>query len=224
MNASRDRRVTPRAAVLGILVLAFAVLLAIVEVSWGPVHRLDLRVANSLHRTALDDPDQTRWWRWVSDVLSPTVLRVAALVAAVLLWVRDRRPTAVFVVLTMAGAAVIETLTKVLVGRSRPVFPHPVASATGASFPSGHAMTSLTAFGLLVVLVAPRLRVPAIVLGIVAVAAVGFSRMALGVHYLSDVVGAWVLGAAWLIGAEWIFRRWAGTDLIAGHGRNGLAR
>lgn len=193
-----------RAALLAVLLVAFAVLLAVVEFRWGPLRRLDLHTARALHRTAIDDPGQTRWWRWISDVLSPTVLRIVALAAVVLLWLRGRRRTAVFVAVVVVGAATLESLTKVLVGRARPVFADPVAHAAGKSFPSGHAMTSLTVFGLLVILAVHRRRA-ATVVAVVAVAAVGFSRLALGVHYLSDVLGGWLLGTAWLLAVDWFF-------------------
>ncbi len=204
---------TPRAVGLALLVLAFAVLLALVELHWGPLHRLDVRTDASLHRSALADPGLTRWWRAVSNVLSPTVLRAVALVAAVVLWLTSRRRAAVFVAVAVAGAALLEAVAKELVGRARPVFAQPVAHAVGASFPSGHAMTSLTAFGVLVLLVAPRRRLPVAALAAVAVAAVGFSRLALGVHYLSDVVAGWLLAAAWLLAVHWFLyaRTAAGT-------------
>jgi undecaprenyl-diphosphatase len=200
--------VAGRLILLAAFLVAFAVVLAMVELKWGPVHRLDVRFDDSLHRTELADPDQAAWWRGVSTVLSPTVLRLAALAAAVALWVRGRRPVAGFVVVAMAGAAVLETIGKAAVGRHRPVFEQAVATATGASFPSGHALTSFVAFGLLVVLTPRRLRLVAGAVAVIAVGLVGFSRLALGVHYPSDVVGGWLLGAAWLVGVEWIFRVW----------------
>jgi undecaprenyl-diphosphatase len=200
------RHAVPRAALLILVMLGFTALLVIVELKWGPLHRLDLGWAKSLNRTEVADPDQAQWWRAVSDVLSPTVLRVLSALVAAALWLKGQRSVAIFVVVSMAGAAALESVVKVLVGRARPVFPHPVAHAAGASFPSGHAMTSFVAFGLLVLLVAPRRRTAAIVLGIVAVALVGFSRLALGVHYLSDVLAGWLLGAAWLIATDWFFR------------------
>jgi len=200
------RLLTRRAALLAVLLVGFAVLLAVVELRWAPVHRLDVGTARTLHRTAIDDPGETRWWRWVSDGLSPTVLRVVALAAVVLLWLRGRRRTAGFVAVAVVGAATLESLTKVIVGRARPVFSDPVAHAAGKSFPSGHAMTSLTVFGLVVILAGHHRRA-AIGVAVVAVGAVGFSRLALGVHYLSDVLGGWLLGTAWLLAVDWLFNR-----------------
>jgi membrane-associated phospholipid phosphatase len=195
-----------RAALVGALVIAVALVLVVVELRWGPVHRLDRRVAASLNRTELDHPSQADWWRWVSRVLHPDVLRIAAVVAGAALWLKRRRSAALFVVVAMAGAAVLESITKALVGRDRPVFVDPVAHAPGAAFPSGHAMTSIVAFGLVVLLVPANRRAAAVVVGVIAVALVGFSRVALGVHYVSDVVAGWLLGVAWLVTADGIVK------------------
>jgi membrane-associated phospholipid phosphatase len=209
-----ETRPAPRVAVRAVLVagflVAFTVLLIIVELKWGPAHRFDVRVARSLNRTEVDSPAQASWWRAVSNVLSPNVLRLLAALAAVVLWIRQAREAALFVVVAMVGAAVLEALGKALVGRARPVLADPVAHAAGNSFPSGHAMTSFVAFGVLAVLAAPRYRALAIGVGAVAVILVGFSRIALGVHYVTDVLGAWLLGAAWLAATAWLFDARAG--------------
>jgi undecaprenyl-diphosphatase len=103
----------------------------------------------------------------------------------------------------MAGAAVLSGVTKTLVHRVRPIVSHPVDRAGGGSFPSGHALTSMVAFGLALVLVLPMLsgrwRILATVTAALLVLAVGFSRLILGVHYVSDVIGGWIIGIAWLL-------------------------
>lgn len=203
---SRRQRVPARAGVLATLVIAFALLLWLVAARWGPLHRLDNRVATSLHGTGVDNSGEVRWWQDVSDVIAPTVLRIVSLFAGVLLWLGQRRRTAVVVLATMAGAAALESIMKAAVARDRPTFARPLAHASGAAFPSGHAMTAFVAFGLLVLLVPAGRRVAALVVGVVAVGLVSFSRMALGVHYLSDVIGAWLLGAGWLVAIDWLFR------------------
>lgn len=197
-----------RAAVLITLLLAFTVLLVAVQLRWGPLHRLDADTADDLNARLRRSPGAVRFWLDVSDVLHPYVLRGVAAVAALLLWLRDQRRAAIFVVLTMAIAAAIESIVKVLVARARPAFAHPLAHAAGASFPSGHALTSFAAFGLLALLVPPRARLPVALVAVAATALVGLSRIVLGVHYISDVLGAWLLAAAVLIGAEaWFSRR-----------------
>jgi membrane-associated phospholipid phosphatase len=197
-----------RAAVLIALLLAFTVLLIAVQLRWGPLHRLDADTADDLNARLRRSAGTVRFWQDISDVLHPYVLRGVAAVAALVLWLRGGRREAVFVVLSMALTAAVESIVKVLVDRARPAFAHPLSHAAGASFPSGHAITSFVAFGLLALLAPRRARLPAAVVAVALAALVGFSRIALGVHYVSDVLGAWLLGAAVLVGTEaWFSRR-----------------
>jgi undecaprenyl-diphosphatase len=109
---------------------------------------------------------------------------------------------AAFLVITCLGGGIVDSLVKQAVGRSRPVVDHPVAHAFGKSFPSGHAMSSIICYGALVLVLLPLLAPVARRVAIGAAAAlvfvIGVSRLALGLHFLSDVLGGWVLGAAWL--------------------------
>jgi membrane-associated phospholipid phosphatase len=88
--------------------------------------------------------------------------------------------------------------------RPRPAFSDPIATASGFSFPSGHAMVSLTVYGALAfVIVATtksrRARVLVLATAAALVLAIGFSRLYLGVHYVSDVLAAYGAGIAWLM-------------------------
>jgi membrane-associated phospholipid phosphatase len=92
-----------------------------------------------------------------------------------------------------------EAILKVAVHRPRPGLPQ-LVSAGGYSFPSGHSFVSLVLYGYLVLLLGrlgPRWRWVRISLPLVVVG-IGVSRVYLGVHYPTDVLGGWVLGAAWL--------------------------
>ena len=80
---------------------------------------------------------------------------------------------------------------------------HPIAHGTGNSFPSGHSLGSIVCYGAVLLAFLPDTRPgwprTALRYGIgVLIAAIGISRILLGVHYLSDVVGAWALGLTWL--------------------------
>ena len=80
--------------------------------------------------------------------------------------------------------------------------------ASGWSFPSGHAFGAMVFYGLLVAFAwvsteRRTRRVAAVVAGVLVVGAVGLSRVALGVHYLSDVVAGWAVGVAWLALSQW---------------------
>ncbi|HEY3611431.1 MAG TPA: phosphatase PAP2 family protein, partial [Pseudonocardiaceae bacterium] len=117
-----------------------------------------------------------------------------------------RVPDAAAVVVARLVELGIETAVKALVDRSRPVFGHPVATAGGAAFPSGHTAGSAALYGILVLLLVRRALVT--VAATVFVLAVGASRVVLGVHYLSDVVGGLALGIAVAAGTV-LLRDWA---------------
>jgi undecaprenyl-diphosphatase len=133
---------------------------------------------------------------------STGVLWAVIAVATAILAIRRRWRLAVYLLVTGAGALVMDPVLKSLVGRLRPVVPHPIAYGTGDSFPSGHALGSIVCYGaiFLVFLPAARGRWRPVFITVLAtlVAAIGISRLLLGVHYLSDVVGAWALGVTWL--------------------------
>lgn len=195
----------PTAAVVGLLVLA-------VENSWGPLHDLDRSVADSLHTQALGHPALVHAMVLVSDFGSPTVMRVGTAALAVGLWLRRARRLALWVAATMIGGAVIDEVLKTVVDRARPVFAHPVATAPGASFPSGHAFTATLGAGVVLLVALPlvprRGRPVAWLLATLVPLAVGYSRVALGVHWVSDVVGGWLLGIGLLAGTTAAFEAW----------------
>jgi undecaprenyl-diphosphatase len=88
------------------------------------------------------------------------------------------------------------------------------------SFPSGHSSASAALYGLLGALAAPHLKRRwqriLLVAGCVALALlVGFTRIYLAVHYLSDVVVGWALGWTCAFGGIWLLRRWARPPLAA---------
>lgn len=119
---------------------------------------------------------------------------------------------ALFVIATPLVGGVISTAVKVMVDRPRPELDEPIAHAFGKSFPSGHAMTSTVAYGTLLLafmpMIPPRWRPRAIAAYVVLVLLIAASRLGLGVHYLSDVLGGIVLGAAWLCVSVATFRIW----------------
>jgi undecaprenyl-diphosphatase len=87
--------------------------------------------------------------------------------------------------------------------RERPFFPDPLATESTFSFPSGHSLVSLAVYGSVALLLARRVRSPgrrALLFAGTAllVLAIGFSRLYLGVHFLSDVLAGYAAGAAWL--------------------------
>ncbi|MFH8985504.1 phosphatase PAP2 family protein [Streptomyces varsoviensis] len=190
-----------------LLAAVSAVLLTLVALEWGPLVSLDRSVADVLHRVAVGQPGLTRAARVLTDwVWSPTAMRAALLaVGAWLVWRREL-PLALWAAATAALGTVLQQGLKAAVDRPRPHWPDPVDSARYAAFPSGHALTATVVCGLLVWLLAlhgtrSTWLGTATAAAAVSVAGVSLTRVYLGVHWLSDVVGGALLGAALLMGA-----------------------
>ncbi|THF69331.1 phosphatase PAP2 family protein [Deinococcus sp. Arct2-2] len=130
---------------------------------------------------------------------APIIAPVSALILAVL-WFRGHR-LAAFWSLSVAGAAALNIVMKLLLHRSRPDLWPRLVQEHDASFPSGHSMYS-AAFVAALILLAWRTpyRWPALVLGVAFTGLVGISRLYLGVHYPTDVLCGWLTGAAWVLG------------------------
>ncbi|HJR25010.1 MAG TPA: phosphatase PAP2 family protein [Acidimicrobiales bacterium] len=178
----------------------------------GPLTQLDERWARWLHERIADDGWEEAILRAVSFTGKPVFLTVAVGLPVLWLLHRGARKLALFLVVVGVGGGLVDTAVKVAVGRPRPEFDEPIATAFGKSFPSGHSMSSLVCYGALLVvflpLVAPRGRRWCVALTALWVLAIGFSRLALGVHYVSDVLGGYVLGTAWLVGSVAVFEVW----------------
>jgi undecaprenyl-diphosphatase len=204
---------TARLTVAGTVV--FVVLGLLVAGHWAPLLGVDTRLDTAVHGAVLAHG----WLRSVAlvvtDLGSPVAVDVVAVVAAVALLVARRVPDAVAVVVARVVELGIETAVKALVNRGRPVFSHPVATAGGASFPSGHTAGSAALYGILVLLLVRRLVVT--IAATVFVLAVGASRVVLGVHYLSDVVGGLALGVAVAAGTL-LLRDWVTTSSLVNKG------
>ena len=204
-------RVTLLAVALALVAVPFATLVFQV-VGGGRLTRLDASVADRMNDAVHGTPGAILALQAVSWVGRALWLALAVGAGAVFLWRRSRRRLAAFVVVTALGGGLLGTAVKLAVDRPRPVVDHPVATAFGKSFPSGHAMSATVCYGALLLAFLPvvprRARRATVVTTVVLVLAIGASRVLLGVHFLSDVVGGHLLGLAWLAGAVAVFETW----------------
>jgi membrane-associated phospholipid phosphatase len=184
------------------LALASVLLLTLVAVDWHPLIALDGDIARTTHRWAVDEPGLTHTFRILTDwVWDPLTMRLlAAAVAVWLVWRHSAWWLALWLVATCALGTLLQQGLKAAVGRARPVWPDPVDSAHYAAFPSGHAMTATVVCGLLLWLLrryeaGRAVWRTAVAVAVLSVAGAGLTRIWLGVHWPSDVLGGWLLGA-----------------------------
>ncbi|NMC85468.1 MAG: phosphatase PAP2 family protein [Anaerolineaceae bacterium] len=113
----------------------------------------------------------------------------------------------------VGGSAMLNLLLKNIFHRSRPVFPQAFLVDTGYSFPSGHTMISLAFYGAVAYIALTYIKSRnwkafTVTAAVVISVLIGFSRLYLGVHYLTDVLAGWAAGGLWLavciLGDYWL--------------------
>lgn len=189
--------------VSGFSLLTFAAIAA--GWMWIPgVSANDSVVATGLNRFANDSPETVRMMLGVTALGTyPFLLWLSLAIIVVLLVRRQWRLAVAWAVVQLIGLMLIQ-YTKLAFNRQRPPYNGAFVMEDSLSFPSGHSLASMAAFGLLAYLILigigrPSVRRVGIALCLALIAVIGFSRMFLGVHYLSDVLGGFALGAAWLL-------------------------
>ncbi|MET9493069.1 phosphatase PAP2 family protein [Nocardia sp. NPDC006630] len=202
MPATSPRAPLSRPAALGALLTLAALTLA-------------LTLAVITHPDPLG-PD-ARWLQWFIDHRSGTLTSIAKVISALgdtttmgilaalicgVLTGRRQWEAAIFFGLTALGAGVLTFAGKLLIGRDRPPVVDHLVTETNHSYPSGHTLGSVVIVGALVALILPLLhglwRTLLVVVAGCFVLAVGLSRLYLGVHWPTDILGGLLIGALWL--------------------------
>lgn len=140
------------------------------------------------------------------------VLVIITLATAGYLFLAGKQTAAWLMLVAVFGGIALSDLLKFAFGRPRPDFISPAARVFTTSFPSGHATLSAITYLTIAALLArsqssPRIGMYFIVLAAVLTVLIGVSRIYLGVHYPTDVLGGWCVGAAWALGC-WALMTW----------------
>lgn len=192
--------------------VGFGVLLMLVRVHWRPLFAVDRGVAAWFNHVVAPHGPLVTVLNAVTNLGGRPIIIWLVTVAVVGLLIRRQGRLAVYLIVTGLGALLLDPALKSLVERLRPVVNVPIGAYAGSSFPSGHALGSIVAYGALLLVFLPAVprRWRRFAIGLVAaiVVLVGLTRIALGVHFVSDVLGAWLLGLAWLGVTGYAFQLW----------------
>lgn len=206
--------------VIAALVVAFVVLASGVIAS--ATEPIDFALLRAL-RTSASEPRGPVWLTSaVLDLsaLGSTVVIVLVVVVASLFLLLDHRPRQAMLLIGVASVAAIGLrLIKLGVGRERPTIVEHIEVVTGMSFPSGHTLLAAVLYPTLGMLIASNLRERSLKVFVFVVAAVlallvGFTRVYLGVHYPSDVLGGWLLGLAFALAAGMVIRTLKAQNVV----------
>ncbi|WP_139819686.1 phosphatase PAP2 family protein [Mycobacterium shimoidei] len=176
---------------------------------WAWLNPIDSSSLSALYHLGADHPGWIRFWQFVCTAFGPGAFRLLGALVVVILLVRRQLRTALFLVASVELSGVITQAAKGLADRPRPETALVVESSS--SFPSGHALEVMVGVLALLSVLRPllrrRLRSLAVVVGALVVLAVGFGRVALNVHHVSDVLAGWALGYLYFLVCALVFRR-----------------
>jgi undecaprenyl-diphosphatase len=166
------------------------------------VHELEQFVFDDpilLRAHALAGPGLDGFFVWVSRIGYEGVVALDVLIVAWLLAIRRWRE-ATFAGIAFVGSALLNIGAKQFFQRDRPTLWESISPEDSFSFPSGHAMGSMTLAATVVLLAWPtRGRWPVIALMVAFTLLVGYSRVYQGVHFPSDILAGWTAAAAWVV-------------------------
>ena len=179
------------------------------EVVEGETDRFDLRVLQSLRHEG--EPERAIGPHWLPEAAvdvtamgGTTVIMLITIAVAGFLLMRKLYHTMWLVLISIIGGTLLMSGLKHLFGRDRPAEALRLDVVNSASFPSGHSLLSAVAYLTLAALLTrlvdrTRLKAYILAVAIVAVLLIGLTRVYLGVHYPTDVLGGWTLGFAWAL-------------------------
>jgi membrane-associated phospholipid phosphatase len=209
------------------LLLVYAVLLAFFGILAWVVHFHPV-LAPDVTITRLFQEDQSPWLRSIMIAVSAIgdmqLLSVGLItLGTVIFWLVDLRLEAIIIVVVSVTSDMLDALIKSLVARPRPTahLVDIISAATGNSFPSGHVMSYVAFWGLLlsfgIILFRGKYwwRIALLILSGLLVVLVGPSRVYLGAHWTSDVLGAYLLGGVCLGIWLWIYLYLKGKAILA---------
>jgi undecaprenyl-diphosphatase len=203
-NTTANRTPTPAVLVAALVFLVLFALLGAL-VSQGLTLATDQSLMLAVHRWT--SPDLTTAFLILTYFGSLAVAGPICAIEAIVFYRNDDRVGAVVLVLALLTQFAVVSEVKLLYARPRPeLWPH-LMVAVGYSYPSGHATTATVAYGFSALLLARKLgailrQIGVFILASVLIGIVGLSRIYLGVHYPTDVLGGIFLGNGW-IGLWW---------------------
>ncbi len=198
-------RIAPLIATIGTVGLATCLLIVFVlaqlfeEVLDREAFAFDTTLLLWLHQ--FSNPMLDRIMLIITQLGNPSIVVLVAVVSLALLWLQGYKQEAKVFAIACLGGIILNTGMKLAFSKARPELWHRLITEKSFSFPSGHALGSVVLYGFLAYLLAvgyPKLAWIIYILAVVAIIAIGLSRLYLGVHWPTDIIAGYGIGFLWL--------------------------
>lgn len=197
-----------RAFIISVISLAaFALMATLIEAH--KIVQFDSTIINSVQ--GLESPALTAIMKFFTFIGSTKIVVILSILIIYFLYkVLHHRLELILFIAVIAGTPIINSILKSIFHRARPEF-HRLIEIGGYSFPSGHAMNAFSVYGILAFLlwrhIATRTgRTLLIIFSIFMILMIGISRIYLGVHYPSDIIGGYFASGFWMTTTIWFFQ------------------
>jgi undecaprenyl-diphosphatase len=180
-------------------------------VSDKKIANFDNRISEYIH--SLSSPLLTSIMKFFTFIGSGSVIAIIMIIAIIFLYVvLKHRSELVLLVGVVIGSALLNLVLKVIFHRARPTI-NRLIEESGYSFPSGHSMAAFTLYGILTFLLWKHIssyigRSFIIIFDILMITMISVSRIYLGVHYPSDILGGFLISGTWLILTIWTYQKY----------------
>ncbi|MFS0575655.1 phosphatase PAP2 family protein [Sporosarcina sp. 179-K 3D1 HS] len=170
-------------------------------ISYNAISHFDNPIIAAIQ--GMEQPWLTTWAKLLEKIGSGSVVMPITIILSVFLGFLKRRETAILILTAVIGSGALNRILKMIFVRERPTI-HRLSDIGGYSFPSGHAMLAMSLYGVLAYVLWRSIKTSAgrvllLLVAVFMILVIGASRIYLGVHYPSDVLGGLSISAIWLI-------------------------
>ena len=202
----------PLTILVVIFLYALSLLFGLAEdvIRHDPIVAVDVRLAHLL--TVFRNPQLVTVFLWITSFGKWQVTAMAVIATTATMWLQRQRYYVIPLLIVVFGSEIMTAIGKIALHRERPSGLVPAYTEVSFSFPSGHATIAVALYGFLAYYAWRQTKswywkVNILFASLAIILAIGFSRLYLGVHFLSDVLSGYLVGFLWLIAAiaiiEW---------------------
>ncbi len=162
-------------------------------------------IATNAFMQSIQNPVLTTFSKFIAIAFDPITLIIISLIIAIFLYFKNSKNQAIFLASTILTTGIIVQLLKETFQRARPL--NALISKSGFAFPSGSTTVALVFFGLMIYLFADKkYKLMTILLAGLTIFLIGFTRIYLRVHWVTDVIGGFIIGGIILAVSIIIYR------------------